>query len=199
MRHSVAPEMMKETAALYALGSLSQNEARAFEEHLAEGCRACQEELDAFLETTALLAFDCVGEEPGPHVREELSSRTSKDRSDGGDDQGPEPAYSILASEGEWMEWGEGIHFKPLFRDKASGLCTSLVRMQPGTALPPHRHTGTEQFYILEGDCHVDGRRLGPGDFHRAEMGSEHEHTYTVGGTRFLLVAPPSFHIISTP
>ena len=38
MRHDRATEETRETAALYALGALSQHEARAFEIHLAEGC-----------------------------------------------------------------------------------------------------------------------------------------------------------------
>jgi anti-sigma factor ChrR (cupin superfamily) len=199
MTHSVVPEEMKEIAALYALGALSQSEARAFEAHLAEGCGACQKELDVFLETAALLALGCSEEEPGSHVREELKSRTSEGQLGERDQHDTERVYSILANEGDWEEWAEGIQFKPLFRDQASGLCTSIVRMLPGTALPPHRHTGTEQFFILEGDCYVHGRRLGPGDFHRAEVDTEHEYTYTVGGTMFLLVAPASFHIINTP
>lgn len=199
MTHSVAPEEMKEMAALYALGALSQSEARAFEEHLARGCEACRDELDAFANTTALLALGCDEQEPGPHVRAELSSRISGDARGGGEQGAPERVYSIMANEGEWLEWGEGVQFKPLFRDQASGLCTSVVRMQPGTALPPHRHTGTEQFFILEGDCYVHGQCLRPGDFHRAETGTEHEYTYTVEGTMFLLVAPASFQIIDTP
>jgi quercetin dioxygenase-like cupin family protein len=199
MTHSVVPEEMKEIAAHYALGALSQSEARAFEAHLAEGCEACQKELDVFLETAALLALGCGEEEPGSHVREELKIRVSADRLGALDQNGAERVYSILANEGDWMEWAEGIQFKPLYRDQASGLCTSIVRMQPGTALPPHRHTGTEQFFILEGDCYVHGQRLGPGDFHRAEAGTEHEYTNTVEGTMFLLVAPDSFHIINTP
>jgi anti-sigma factor ChrR (cupin superfamily) len=198
MTHAVAPEDMKEVAAQYALGALSQSEARAFEAHLAEGCEACQRELDTFIETAALLALVCDEEKPGSHLREELTRRASERQPIAHDQNESERIYSILASEGDWVEWAEGIQFKPLFRDQASGLCTSIVRMRPGTALPPHRHTGTEQFFILEGDCHVHGRCLGPGDFHRAEAGTEHEYTYTVEGTMFLLVAPASFQIINT-
>jgi quercetin dioxygenase-like cupin family protein len=73
---------------------------------------------------------------------------------------------------------------------------TSLVRMLPGTRLPMHRHKGVEQFFVLEGDCHVHDEVLGPGDYHRAEAGSIHESTYTESGTLFLLIAPPDYEII---
>ena len=70
--------------------------------------------------------------------------------------------------------------------------------MLPGVALPPHKHLGDEQFYVLEGDCHVRGARLGPGDFHYAAAGSIHESTYTVEGTTFLLIAPAGYEILQT-
>src|SRR5205085_7027271 len=106
------------------------------------------------------------------------------------------PFVSYRADEDGWQQWSEGIDFKPLFVDETSGQMTSLVRMQPGTALPPHQHLGVEQFLIIEGDCNVHGERLGPGDYHRAMGGSIHETTYTETGTTFLLVAPKEYRIV---
>ena len=104
--------------------------------------------------------------------------------------------FSLHASEGNWMEIGPGLTAKTLFVDQTLGTVTSLVKMAPGGALPPHRHKGDEQFYVLEGDCNVHGTRLGPGDFHRAAPGSVHESTYTVEGTTFLLVAPADYEVM---
>ena len=75
-------------------------------------------------------------------------------------------------------------------------IATSLVRMLPGTALPVHQHIGVEQFFVIEGDCHVAGQKLTPGDYHRAEAGSIHESTYTVDGTLFLLIAPERYEVL---
>ena len=90
----------------------------------------------------------------------------------------------------------EGVLLKKLYVDQASGIATSLVRMQPGTALPVHQHLGVEQFLVIEGDCNVAGKTLGPGDYHRAASGSIHETTYTVEGTLFLLVAPERYEVL---
>ncbi|MEK7832574.1 MAG: cupin domain-containing protein, partial [Acidobacteriota bacterium] len=106
------------------------------------------------------------------------------------------PVFSLYANEGEWLEIGPGLTAKTLFVDQTLGTVTSLVKMAPGGALPPHRHKGDEQFYVLEGDCNVHGTLLGPGDFHRAAPGSVHESTFTVGGTTFLLVAPADYEIL---
>jgi hypothetical protein len=41
-----------------------------------------------------------------------------------------------------------------------------LLRMEPGIAMPPHRHTGPTHVYQLEGRRRlVDGTVLGPGDY----------------------------------
>jgi anti-sigma factor ChrR (cupin superfamily) len=200
MTERVATHEMTDVAALYALGALSQHEARAFEQHLDEGCAECRAELESFAKTVRALAFSAADEEPPARVRAELLARLDK--------SGPQQSeaamktgdankvVSVLASEGEWQEWQNGILFKPLYLDKTTGLATSLVRMPPGTGLPIHQHLGVEQFYVIEGDCYVAGQRLVAGDYHRAEAGTIHETTYTVDGTLFLLIAPERFEVL---
>ena len=46
-------EEIRETAALYALGSLTQHEARSFQNHLEEGCAICEAEFRHFERITA--------------------------------------------------------------------------------------------------------------------------------------------------
>ncbi|MFP5265119.1 MAG: cupin domain-containing protein [Blastocatellia bacterium] len=202
MKHLIAPDEMIEVAASYALGALSQQEARAFEDHLAEGCRACKAELESFEATLVALAFAEEAGAPSVRVRDELLSRF---RGETSADDGP-PAepwsdahnfISIRGSEGRWRKAAEGVSVKQLYVDSASGITTSLVRMEAGTSLPMHQHQGVEQFYIIEGDCHVGGDVLGPGDYHRAAAGSIHEKTYTVNGTMFLLVAPKNYEVLN--
>ncbi|TAN54325.1 MAG: hypothetical protein EPN19_06760, partial [Betaproteobacteria bacterium] len=44
-----------------------------------------------------------------------------------------------------------GIQTKTLLLDRATGLCTVLLRMAPGARLPDHEHVLIEQTYVLEG------------------------------------------------
>ncbi|MEK6284468.1 MAG: cupin domain-containing protein [Acidobacteriota bacterium] len=200
MTDRLAAHEMTDVAALYALGALSQHEARSFEEHLAEGCDACSAELESFAETVRALAFSARDEQPPARVRAELLARLGKFTSDQPEESAragdAKQFVSVLASEGEWRELQNGVLLKKLYVDQAVGVATSLVRMQPGTALPIHQHIGVEQFFIIEGDCNVAGQRLGPGDYHRAEAGSIHQTTYTVDGTLFLLVAPERYEVL---
>lgn len=195
-------------AALYALGSLTQHEARAFEHLLAENNNGLADELAAYESVVAQLALAADECAPEPLVRKNLLARIRNTA------QTPQPAigedvhlpfvaarnlsqmFSLRADEGDWQNIGIGLTTKTLFVDQTSGLATSLVKMAPGAALPPHRHKGNEQFFVLEGDCHLHGTLLGPGDFHRAAAGSVHESTYTVGGTTFLLIAPADYEIL---
>jgi anti-sigma factor ChrR (cupin superfamily) len=200
MTDGVAAHEMTDVAALYALGALSQHEARSFEEHLAEGCDICQAELESFEQTVRAVAFGIAEAEPPARVRAELLAKVSKSVAEQTGESVPTgdlgQFVSILASEGKWRELREGVLLKKLHVDQATGIATSLVRMLPGTALPCHQHLGVEQFFVIEGDCNVAGQRLTSGDYHRAEAGSIHETTYTVDGTLFLLIAPERYEVL---
>lgn len=195
MKHNISQDEMRERAALYALGALTQHEARAFEEHIAEGCDYCHSELDAFEQVVSAIALDADEQEPSPDVRDRLiatlnGTSNGNDKNSAEAEQNAQQLVSIRATDGKWIKVQEGIFCKSLYVDDASGMATSLVKMMPGTGLTAHKHDGVEQFFILEGDCSVCGETLGPGDYHRAQAGTVHETTYTVNGTMFLLVAP---------
>ena len=199
MTDRLAAHEMTDVAALYALGALSQHEARSFEAHLAEGCDICQGELESFEQTVRAVAFSAAEAEPPARVRAELLATVSKsvpEQSVESASAGLEQFVSILASEGKWRELGDGVLLKNLHVDQATGIATSLVRMLPGRALPCHKHIGVEQVFVLEGDCSIAGQKLAPGDYHRAEAGSIHETTYTVEGTLFLLIAPERYEVL---
>ena len=186
---------MTDLAAGYVLGALTQHETRAFEEHIAEGCRICGAEVESFELTTISLGLAAPEADPPESLRAELLMRLNGVERSASRSQ---DFISIRASEGEWREMQAGVMLKQLYVDHASGIATSLVKMLPGTSLPPHEHSRPEQFYVLEGDCYVRGQRLGPGDYHRAEAGSIHESTYTVDGTMFLLVAPERYEVLNS-
>jgi anti-sigma factor ChrR (cupin superfamily) len=196
--HRFSDEEMTERASLYALGALSLWEARAFEEHLAEGCDECAAELQSFEEVTCALGRAATEATPPARVRESLLSLVAE--------ESPTPAptlhaappllMTLRADEGEWYEVGKGIMVKQLFVDPQSGMVTSLFKMQPGTRIPLHRHSGIEQCYVVEGDFHADNKGLGAGDFHVAQAGSTHEPVYTVDGALLLIVAPQDYDVL---
>lgn len=198
-------EDMQEMVALYALGALTQHEARALENRLSED-HGLAEELAAFEAVTAGLALTVPESCPSPSLRQTLLARiATESRAEAKQDfqmpvvpQEFSSMFSLRTGEVDWFEIGPGILTKTLFVDETLGTVTSLVRMMPGSALPPHRHRGDEQFYILEGDCNVHGARLGPGDFHHAPPHSIHESTFTVEGTTFLLIAPADYEILQS-
>jgi anti-sigma factor ChrR (cupin superfamily) len=200
MTDRAAAHGLTDVAVLYALGALSQHEARSFEGHLAEGCDECKAELESFEITVRALGFSAGDEEPPVRARAELLARVATSTSGESvasrrtDDV--QKFVSIRSSEGRWRELMKGVSLKTLHVDPATGIATSLVRMMPGTALPVHRHIGAEQFLIIEGDCQVAGQRLTSGDYHRAEAGTVHEETSTVDGTLFLLIAPERYEVV---
>lgn len=200
MTNQMAEHQMTELAAPHALGALSQHEARAFAEHLADGCVACEAELESFERTVDDLALSTPEVEPPDEIRIRLIARINKQDSHQTSvdtlNVGPDQFVSIHTAQDEWQEVQAGILLKTLYVDQSNGIATSLVRMMAGTALPAHQHLGVEQFYVIEGDCTVDGQRLGPGDYHRAAAGTIHDTTYTDGGTMLLLIAPEHYEVI---
>ncbi|HEU4387511.1 MAG TPA: cupin domain-containing protein [Blastocatellia bacterium] len=186
MTHRVADDQIRGQAALYALGALDEDDARAFAAHLEEGCKVCREEVEGFAVVSSSLGYGAKPTEPPRRVREALISRIAA----------AGRLLSIKAGQGEWEEMMEGVFVKTLHVDRSRGIRTSLVRMLPGTTLPAHRHIGVEQFYVLEGDCSVHGEMLRPGDFHIADSNTIHESTSTVSGTTFLLIGPEAYEFL---
>ena len=93
----------RERAALYALGALSQHEARSFEEHLSDGCPACAEDLGDFGRVVEALALGAAPAEPPVGAREKLLARISgaaKETPDG-DEHGSPPRAAEEGSRGD--------------------------------------------------------------------------------------------------
>jgi anti-sigma factor ChrR (cupin superfamily) len=197
--HRFSQQEMTETASLYALGALSQWEARAFEEHLAEGCRECAAELQSFEETTRALGLAAHEARPPASVKERLLSLVAEEDGHAHASNlhtAPSELLTLRADEGQWHEAGRGIRVKPLFTDPRTRMVTTLVRMEPGTRIPLHRHRGVEQCYVIEGDFHADNRQLGAGDFHVAHAGSVHEPVFTVEGALVLIIAHEGYEVL---
>lgn len=80
MKHDKPGEEIEGTAALYALGALSQHEARAFESHLREGCEVCERELASFDATVSALSLTVPPADPPARARQLLESRIRREK-----------------------------------------------------------------------------------------------------------------------
>ncbi len=99
----------------------------------------------------------------------------------------------IFSDSDDWMQHPqiEGIEVKRLAVNEDKGYLMILLKAAAGAEYPSHHHSGAEECYVLEGDLFVEGKYLGPGDFHHAEGGSDHEPLRTKNGCTLLLVVDP--------
>ena len=79
MTHELDKEDYEEKAALYALGALSQHEARSFERHLAEGCSSCEVAMLQFDQVVGALAFELTPATPSVYLRDMLLARIERE------------------------------------------------------------------------------------------------------------------------
>lgn len=224
MTHAATDEELEGQAALYALGALDADEARAFESHLAEGCAACEAELREFQAVASDLAFAAPAAEPPAGVLPRLLALVSEEQGQEthagtethlkGGDAAAEPAREdqtaqspaeatagflvVRAGEGAWRPTADaGVTFKLLFEDRERATVTTLVRMEPGARIPAHRHLGVEQCLLLEGDLRAGGVEMSAGDFNCSLPGSVHEDLTTDTGALFLIVAPERYETLA--
>jgi anti-sigma-K factor RskA len=79
LKHESITEDGQGTAALYALGALSQHEARAFENHLRDGCEACESELRQFEQVAGFIGATAQEVSPPAYLRDLVASRIEKE------------------------------------------------------------------------------------------------------------------------
>lgn len=91
----------------------------------------------------------------------------------------------------ESMEWKpsqfEGIEIKVLYENREAGEMTCLLRWQPGTTLPFHKHPEIEQTYVVSGSFSDHDGIARAGQFVWRKPGSMHE-THSAEGCVILAV-----------
>ena len=169
-------------AILYAAGAVSHEEALEAERRMAVD-PAFAAEVRAFEETASMTALALPPAAPSPSVRERLMARIMPE------EEIPAGFAVLRAGQGEWQPSPfKGVDVKMLHYDKKTSLVTNLVRMQPGTVYPTHRHADVEQCFVVEGDIRMDKIVLRAGDYGKAFPTTTHEHITTESGCVLLIM-----------
>jgi anti-sigma factor ChrR (cupin superfamily) len=96
----------------------------------------------------------------------------------------PEPQWQEPA----WVQVAPAIKCKLLATDSDRERVSMLVTLEPGGDYPPHTHAGLEELHLLEGELWIDGRKLVPGDYNRAEAPTSDLSVRTDTGCTCVLV-----------
>ena len=202
VKHEHASADTATLASLYVLGTLPEDERSDFERHLDEGCAVCNSEVENA--SAALSALAEAASSPTPSgMRERFKARLNVSKKEqSSTDRGILLRHAgVLISRTDSMQWRPGpfpgVWIKPLYFDRQLQRATSLVRMDPGTRYPSHRHNGAEEVFLLDGDFSVEGQVMRPGDYCNAQPDSVHGDSYTNAGCTFILSASQSDAILT--
>ena len=91
MSHEKPTEEIRELAALFSLGVLTQHEARSFETHMREGCQVCKKEYDKFKHITAEIGLNVNETAPPEYIREMILAGIERESSGKAAENKPEP------------------------------------------------------------------------------------------------------------
>ena len=90
MKHERATEEVREIAALYALGSLTQHEARSFEVHTQEECPVCEAELRKFQRIVAGIGLAAEEAAAPEYMRDLLLARVERAKQSSAEREAPD-------------------------------------------------------------------------------------------------------------
>jgi len=168
---------------LYALQALPPSEVAAVGAHIA-GCAECRQEVETLRPIVqSFISWPTDVLRPSLSLRERLAQRIAAET--GGEPVLPSPQRW---AEPEWQEAAPGISCKLLATDTENYRVSMLVRLAPGTEYPPHRHGGLEELHLLQGELMIGDRKLYPGDYNRAELGSVDHRVWSETGCTCVLM-----------
>ena len=181
-------QWMDELASLYLLGLLDHKDRRSFEEMLQAHDDGATLAFRSFADAAAEYVSVQVHSRAPAALKSKLMQRIQKTGQEG--KSKPRPRLGAIRShEGVWRESGfKGVSYKVLFYDRAAGLVSTLVKMEPGASYPAHRHNKPEQCLVIEGDLWHDDHEYGPGDFTWAEADSIDPQISSKNGNVLLII-----------
>jgi hypothetical protein len=169
---------------LFALQVLPESEIPVLEAQVSS-CEGCQRELDTLrqiIESFAWWPTDVL--RPSVPLWGRLAQRIAEKT--GKPPLSPPPE---VPAKPEWEEAAPGIFCQLLATDTEKQRVSMLVRLVPGVDYPPHRHAGVEELYLLDGELLIDGKKLYPGDYIRAEADTVDHRVWTETGCTCVLLA----------
>lgn len=175
------PEELEELALADAAGVLDPDERHELERRLAALTADERAEVAQLYDVSLAIAAAAPEADPPADGLARLMAAIERST--------PPANYTLLGSEGTWNDTPlPGIQLKVLAVDPSRNLVTMLLRATAGARYPSHRHSTCEECYVLSGSVVIEGRVLHPGDFHHAEVDTEHGEIYTTEGAEVLLV-----------
>ncbi len=175
---------LDDLAIQYATGTLEAEARGTLLNAIAAASAPDRHRCAAMQDAAAELAAAVDPVPPPPGVRAALVVRTGM------------ADFSVMRAHEGWHRHPvPGVSFKELRVDAVTGQATLLFRLAPATRFPPHHHSGAEQCFVLEGDLHAGGVRLGPGDFQVATPGSDHDESYSEHGCMVMLIVAAEDYI----
>jgi anti-sigma factor ChrR (cupin superfamily) len=195
-------EEFSELAPLWVLDVLDEEERHLVEEFIAESPEY-QAELTQLRDTVSAIPYSAPPVPMAANLKERLFERiagvdSEQNRSEITQGTAPSaiafppiatvvPLVTVRASDVRWKPHPvPGIAIARLHIDKARREIVCLLRADPGVRYPAHRHAGTEEIFMLEGDLTINGEVFGKGDYIRSTPGSIHS-PHTLGGCMFLI------------
>ena len=101
------------------------------------------------------------------------------------------PASKFLATaDMPWCPFEEapGVSFRVLKTHPPGNGATLMLRFEPGSAYPAHRHPGGEGYYVLEGELLDGARAYGAGTYVWHPPGSAHAPRSDAGAVVLIFV-----------
>ncbi len=93
-----------------------------------------------------------------------------------------------------WKVLRDGYHFKLLRTCSVTGTWVALFRAEAGSLVPPHKHIGAAEYFVLKGKLEIRGGveeggvTALAGDYGYEPNGIVHEKTYFPEPTEYLFI-----------
>jgi anti-sigma factor ChrR (cupin superfamily) len=97
-------------------------------------------------------------------------------------------SQTFVLSDIPWADVIPGVRQKAIWHDKATRRRAAIVRFEPGTQLPLHRHLGDELIFVIEGSNADESGEVLTGNLNYRPNGCVHSVTSRNGATVLALV-----------
>ena len=171
-----------DSVCLYAVRALAEDQAAAVEAQIA-GCPECRKELDRLRPIVdAFVAWPADVLRPSASLWDRVARQIAVETGT------PPVSPAPHGADWQWTDAAPGVSVKLLATDADRRSVSMLVRLAPRTDYPPHRHASVEELHLLDGVLIVDDKTLYPGDYIRADAGSEDHRVYSETGCTCVLM-----------